>query len=366
MDKKTPLYETHVAAKGKMVPFGGYILPVNYEESGVIAEHMAVRTAAGMFDVSHMGEVTYKGKDALKNIQHILTNDISGMYDGQVRYSPMCYDNGGVVDDLLVYKVADDDYLLVVNAGNKDKDVAWMKQHVFGDVEFKDVSESYGQIALQGPKSPEIIAKLLPDESIPKKYYSFKKDVVINGMKCLVSRTGYTGELGYEIYCNASDAVRMWNTVLEAGRPEGLIPCGLGARDTLRMEAAMPLYGHEMDETVTPIEAGLDFFVKFDKPDFIGKAAMQAAGAPKRIRVGLAVDGRGIVREHCALTTPDGKDAGHTTSGTFCPFMKAPIAMALVSTEYSKVGTKLMADVRGRKIAVEVIPLPFYTRPKKK
>jgi aminomethyltransferase len=364
MERKTPLYDVHVAAGGKIVEFGGYLLPVQYEATGVIKEHMAVRTAAGLFDVSHMGEVTYKGKDALKNINYIVTNDCSGMYDGQVRYSPMCNENGGVVDDLLVYKVADDDYLVVVNAANREKDAKWMSEHTFGDVKFEDISDSVAQIALQGPKAPEIIAKLLPESSIPKKYYSFVKDVMLNGMKCLVSRTGYTGELGYEIYCDPADAKKMWDTLMEAGKAEGVIPCGLGARDTLRMEAAMPLYGHEMDDTVTPVEAGLGYFVKMDKEDFCGKKAIEAAGEPKRTRVGLAVRGRGIVREHCDAFSKDGIQIGHTTSGTFCPFINAPIAMALIDTKYSALGTKFDVDVRGRKIEVEVIPLPFYKRGK--
>lgn len=362
MDKKTPLYSCHLAAGGKIVPFAGYLLPVQYE-TGVIKEHMAVRKECGLFDVSHMGEIIYKGPDALKNVQNIVTNDCSSMSCGQVRYSPMCNQSGGVVDDVLVYKFSDICYMLVVNAANRNKDFAWMETNIKGDVSIQDISDSIAQIALQGPNSHKVIRKLLSDEQIPGKYYTFIKDADLNGTKCLISSTGYTGELGYEIYCQQADAQKIWDLMLDTGKEYGLIPCGLGARDTLRMEAGMPLYGHEMDETVTPIEAGLDFFVKFGKDDFAGKAALTAAGAPKRIRAGLAVTGRGIVREHCDLYF-GGEMIGHTTSGTFCPFVNAPIAMALLETGYAKPGTKLEADVRGRRIEVEVIPLPFYKRAK--
>ena len=248
MEKKTPLYDNHVALGGKIVPFGGYLLPVQYE-TGVIKEHMAVRTEAGLFDVSHMGELMLTGPDALKNVQKVTTNDMSGMYDGQVRYSPMCNEQGGVVDDILVYKVHDEAYLLVVNASNKDKDAAWIAGHVSGDVKFEDISESVAQVALQGPNAVPILAALAADEQIPKKYYSFVKEADVKGIKCLISRTGYTGELGYELYCAAEDGPKLWNLLLETGKEFDMIPCGLGARDTLRLEAAMPLYGHEMDDT---------------------------------------------------------------------------------------------------------------------
>lgn len=363
MEKKTPLYSQHLAAGGKIVPFAGYLLPVQYE-TGVIAEHMAVRTACGLFDVSHMGEILYKGTDAFKNVQYIVTNDCSGMYDGQVRYSPMCNNNGGVVDDVLVYKISDQCYMLVVNAANRDKDFAWIKSNIKGDAIAEDISDSIAQIALQGPKASYIMKKLLPEELVPSKYYSFVKDVKLNDVKCLISSTGYTGELGYEIYCPEAEAGQVWKLLLKTGEDAGLIPCGLGARDTLRMEAGMPLYGHEMDEAVTPLEAGLDFFVKFNKDDFAGKAALVSAGAPEKIRVGLAVTGRGIVREHCDLYF-NGEIAGHTTSGTFCPFVNKPIAMASLKKELAKIGTKLEADVRGRRIEVEIVTLPFYKRSKK-
>lgn len=363
MEKKTPLYDSHVALGGKIVPFGGYLLPVQYE--GVIKEHMAVRTEAGLFDVSHMGELMLTGPDALKNVQYVTTNDMSGMYDGQVRYSPMCNAQGGVVDDILVYKVHDEAYLLVVNASNKDKDAAWISSHVFGNVKFEDISEFVAQVALQGPNAVPILAGLVDDEQIPKKYYSFVKEVDVKGIKCLISRTGYTGELGYELYCATADGPKLWDLLLEAGKEQGLIPCGLGARDTLRLEAAMPLYGHEMDDTVSPLETDLGFFVKLDKEDFIGKDALVAAGEPKRCRVGLKVTGRGIAREHCPVYAGD-VQIGMTTSGTHCPFIGMPVAMALVDKAYGEVGKEVEIEIRGRKVTAEIVPLPFYKRLKNK
>lgn len=357
MEQKTPLYDCHVAQEGKIVPFAGYLLPVQYP-TGVIAEHMAVRTKCGLFDVSHMGEVIYEGPDALANINKILTNDYTKMDIGRVRYSLMCYEDGGVVDDLLVYKMREDKYLIVVNAGNHYKDVAWMQDHIFGDVRFTDISDSVAQIALQGPAADAIIAKLTQD--IPQKYYSFIDNVDIGGITALISQTGYTGEKGYEIYVAAADASQMWQKLLAAGKDKGLVPCGLGARDTLRLEAAMPLYGHEMDETISPLETGLNFAVKLDK-EFIGRDALLAAGEPKRQRVGLKVLGRGIVREHQDVYY-QGQLIGHSTSGTHCPYLGGAYAMALVAAKSVNIGDKVEVDVRGRRIEAEVVPLPFYKR----
>ena len=360
MELKTPLYETHVKYKGKIVPFAGYLLPVQYE-TGVIKEHMAVRTACGLFDVSHMGEITCIGKDAVKNLNHLLTNDYTTMYDGQARYSPMCNEEGGVVDDLIVYKVREEHYLIVVNAANKDKDYEWIKNHVFGDVEIKDISDQVAQIALQGPKALEVLKKVAKEEDIPVKYYSATFRRKIDDMECIISKTGYTGENGFELYLAAEEAPKMWELLLEAGKEEGLFPCGLGARDTLRLEAAMPLYGHEMDDTVTPLEAGLGIFVKMNKEEFIGKDAIEAKGPLTRKRVGLKVTGRGIIREHETVDC-DGKESGHTTSGTHCPYRGYPIAMALLDIDYTEIGTKVEADVRGRRIEAEIVPLPFYKK----
>ncbi|WFR55279.1 glycine cleavage system aminomethyltransferase GcvT [Anaerocolumna sp. AGMB13025] len=360
MELKTPLYDCHVQCRGKIVPFAGYLLPVQYE-SGVITEHMAVRQAAGLFDVSHMGEVTLTGEDALLNVQRLVTNDCSQMYDGQVKYSPMCNETGGVVDDLLVYKLNQENYLLVINAANRLKDVEWIKNHLTGRVTFKDISEEVAQLALQGPKAKEIMLKLTEVSELPVKYYSFVEQGKVNGISCLISKTGYTGEEGYELYCKPEDAKNLWNALLETGREDGLIPCGLGARDTLRLEAAMPLYGHEMNDTISPLETGLGFAVKFGKGDFIGKSGMEARGELKRKRVGLRITGRGIAREECPVFF-ENKQIGITTSGTHCPYLGYPVAMALIESEYSITGTKLSIEVRGRKIEAEVTALPFYKR----
>lgn len=363
MELKTPLYEAHVKAGGKMVPFAGYILPVQYE-TGVIKEHMAVRTQAGLFDVSHMGEITCKGKDALANLEKLLTNRFDNMADGQARYSPMCNENGGTVDDLIVYKKGDNDYFIVVNASNKDKDYKWMVEHKFGDAVFEDVSDKYAQISLQGPEAMNILKKLTSEDNIPKKYYHAVFDTEVAGIDCIISKTGYTGEDGVELYTASENAEKLWEILLENGKEEGLIPCGLGARDTLRMEAAMPLYGHEMDDEITPLETGLNFAVKMDKEDFIGKAALTEKGEPKIKRAGLKVTGRGIIREHQNVMK-DGKIIGHTTSGTHCPYLNYPAGMALIDKEYAEIGEKFEVDVRGRKVEVEVVPLPFYKRSKK-
>ena len=359
MDKFTPLYETHVAEGGKIVPFAGYLLPVQYG-TGVVAEHMAVRTKCGLFDVSHMGEVAFTGPGALPTLNHLLTNDFTNMTIGRVRYSVMANERGGCVDDVLVYKFGPESYLVVVNAANKDKDVTWMGERLLPGCQMEDLSDGIAQLALQGPAAPAILGRLIPAEQIPAKYYTAVRDVDVAGIRCMVSRTGYTGELGYELYCAAADAPVLWRLLREAGAEDGLIPCGLGARDTLRMEAAMPLYGHEMDETVTPLEAGLDFAVRLQK-DFVGRDAILAAGAPQRTRVGLWVTGRGVIREHQDVWA-EGVLVGRTTSGTHCPYVKHAIGMALVDVRFSQPGCALEVDVRGRRVSCEVVPLPFYTR----
>lgn len=363
MELKTPLYDVHVEEGGKIVPFAGYLLPVQYEGSGVIKEHMAVRQACGLFDVSHMGEILFTGPTALDTLNHLLTNDYSNMPVNKVRYGVMCTAEGGTIDDLVVYKFGEEAYLAVVNASNRHKDYEHMAKNVLEGTKCEDISDSVAQVALQGPKAPAIMKKLLPEDQIPKGYYTALPNIVINGVNTMISRTGYTGELGYEIYCAKEDAEKLWKTLREAGEEFGLIPCGLGARDTLRLEAAMPLYGHEMDETITPLEAGLDFGVKLSKDEFIGKDALVAAGAPKRVRVGLGVTGRGIVREHQDVFVGDEK-IGVTTSGTHCPYLGKAIAMALVDAAHAEVGTAVEVEVRGRRVACEIIPLPFYTRGK--
>ena len=254
MGKKTPLYDVYGKYGGKIISFGGYLLPVQFQ--GILEEHMAVRTAVGLFDVSHMGEITCKGKDALAFLNRVLTNDYTSLKTGSARYSLMCNDKGGIVDDLIVYKVADEDYFVVVNAATKDKDYAWMQGHVQGDCQLADVSDQYIQLALQGPKAEEVLRRLLSDGAIPKKPYTAKFHVDLQGTDTLVSRTGYTGEDGFELYFAVPDAEKIWNLLLETGRPYGIQPCGLGARDTLRMEAAMPLYGQEMSGARGPESDG--------------------------------------------------------------------------------------------------------------
>ena len=359
MERKTPLYDIHVALGGKIVPFADYLLPVQYR--GVIAEHMAVRRACGLFDVSHMGELVYEGSDALANVNHMLTNDFTSLPVGKVRYSPLCNETGGVVDDLLVYRTGEQRYLLVVNASNREKDLAFMQRYLFGDCTLTDQSDHIAQLALQGPRAEEILKTLTDPTQIPEAYYSFTDDVTVADIPCLVSRTGYTGEDGFELHCANADAPALWTALLAAGEPHGLVPCGLGARDTLRLEAAMPLYGHEMDETVSPLETGLGFAVKLGKDSFVGKHALLDRQPTKIRRIGLAVTGRGIVREDAPLFI-DGKQVGKTTSGTHCPYLGKAVAMALVEKPHCKPGTVMIAQVRGRDVPVEVVPLPFYKK----
>ncbi len=357
MAKRTALYETHVKHGGKIVEFAGYELPVQYE-AGLMTEHMTVRKKVGIFDVSHMGEVVVKGKNAETALNAIVTNDIRGMYDGQVRYSLLPNDKGGAVDDILIYRINGECFLIVVNASNADKDAAWISSHLPKDVEFSNISDKVSQIALQGPLAEEVLRKILPEEFIPKKYYSFTKETSIRGMKCLVSRTGYTGESGFEIYCGNADAPKMFELLLEEGKEEGILPCGLGARDTLRLEAAMPLYGHELEEDIPINEVGLGFAIKMGKEDFIGKKALEAH-TPEYVRVGAKVTGRGIVREHTDVYCGNEK-VGIATSGTHAPLLGYPIAMLRIKKEY--VDKPLEADVRGKRIALEIVDLPFYKK----
>lgn len=363
MELKTPLYDVHVEENGKIVPFAGYLLPVQYP-TGVIKEHMAVRQSCGMFDVSHMGEIMFTGETALDSLNHIMTNDFTDMPIGKVRYSLMCNEKGGCVDDLIVYKFDEQEYFVVVNAANKDKDYAHMLKNLLPGTNAEDISDTLAEIALQGPKAPDILAELLSEEFIPKGYYTVIKSAVIDGMDCIISRTGYTGELGYEIFTKNENAEKLWKLLRKTGEKYGLIPCGLGARDTLRLEAGMPLYGHETSEDISPLEADLGFGVKMGKAEFIGKKALEERGEPKIIRVGLEVVGRGIVREHQDIYVGDIK-IGTTTSGTHCPYIGKPVAMALVDREYSALDTEVEVDVRGRRIQCKVIPYVFYKRQKK-
>ncbi len=361
MNQKTALYDRHIGMSGKMVPFAGYMLPVQYSE-GVIAEHMATRNTAGLFDVSHMGQFVLAGSDATKNLCNILTADFTDMKDFDVKYSVLCNKNGGCVDDLVVYKRDDNHYLIVVNAANKEKDKKHILKNLDGDVEFTDVSDEISQIALQGPLAQTIISNLVSEQDIPVGYYKSKWYVVIAGFESLISRTGYTGEDGFEIYIRNQDAVDVWDAILKVGEPLGLIPCGLGARDTLRLEAAMPLYGHEMDENTSPLETGLGFAVKLYKKQFVGKEAIEKKGKP-RSRIGIKITSRGIAREDCDVIFED-KVIGKTTSGTHLAYVGYAAAMALVETDSVKVGDCVKVNVRGRELDAVVVKLPFYKREK--
>jgi len=361
MEKKTPFCDAHVRSAGKMVPYAGYLLPVSYA-AGIAAEHMAVRTAAGLFDVSHMGEVLISGADALSNLQNLLTNDFSGMADGQIKYSPMCNEDGGTVDDLLVYRKDEKLYMIVLNASNREKDISWMRARLQGDTKLTDISEQTAEIAIQGPRSAEIVATLA-DSPLPVKYYTFTDNISISGVRCLVSRTGYTGEDGFELYLDNQNARDVWDALMQQGVAAGLLPCGLGARDTLRLEAAMPLYGHELDEDITPLEAGLGRFVKMEKDFFLGKSALLRAGTPARERIGLEILDRGIARAGDTVLLNE-KAIGAVTSGTMAPALNKAVAMALVQRGSVAAGYELGVESRGKILQARVVGLPFYKKSK--
>jgi aminomethyltransferase len=363
--KKTPLYETHVKAGGKIVEFGGWLLPVQYAD-GIIAEHKAVRNQAGLFDVSHMGEILVEGPEALPFLQKLLTNDFSDLTNEQVRYSPMCYPDGGVVDDLLVYQLTKTKYILVVNAANTDKDWDWMNQEAKGfKLELTNLSSKMAELALQGPKALTILHKLTNAPIRNLGYYYFIPKTTVAGKPVMLSRTGYTGEDGFEIYCEPEDAAELWTALMEAGKEEGLVPAGLGCRDTLRFEACMPLYGHEMSDRITPLMAGLGSFVKLDKPDFNGKAALKAQkeqGLPARI-MGVELTGRGVARAGFPVKS-EGKVIGHITTGSPAPTLGKNMGLALIDTAYAKVGSAIAVDIRGRDVAALIVKKPFYKRAK--
>ncbi len=359
--KHTPLYEEHVKLGGRIIDFGGWALPVQY--TGIVEEHEHVRSAAGLFDVSHMGEITVKGKDAQSFIQHLVTNDISKAVDGQAVYSPMCYPDGGVVDDLLVYRLGAEDYLLVVNAANTDKDFAWICEHIEGEVKVENVSDQWAQLAIQGPKAQEILQKLTDYPLGDIRFYRFAPNVRVAGYDTLVSRSGYTGEDGFELYTHPVNAPALWQALLDAGREDGLIPAGLGARDTLRFEAALPLYGQEISAEISPLEAGLTRFVKLEKSEFIGKEALakQAADGLKRRIVGFEMVERGIPRGHYEIAK-DGQIIGFVTTGSFSPTLKKNIGLALVQSEYAAEGTEFDVVIRDKSVKAQVVPVPFYLK----
>ncbi len=363
--KRTPLYENHLKHKGKLIDFGGWELPVEY--TGIIQEHEAARNAAGLFDVSHMGEVTVEGEDAEKYIQNMVTNDISTMNAFQIYYSPMCYPEGGVVDDLLIYKYNKEKYLIVVNAANTEKDFEWFQAHVTGKVDVKDISSEYAQMAIQGPKAEQILQKLTDTDLDTIKFFHFNDGVKFGSVTAFVSRNGYTGEDGFEILVKPNDAGILWDNIIEAGKDEGILPAGLGARDTLRFEVCLPLYGHEIDSSITPLEAGLGYFVKLDKNDFIGKdaLALQKASGLKRKVVALEMVDRGIPRAGFEVFAGDNK-IGHITTGSYSPTLKKNIGLALLDTEFAAEDTIIEVSIRGKLLKAKVIKKPFYSKKYKK
>ncbi|ASS74980.1 glycine cleavage system protein T [Tumebacillus algifaecis] len=361
--KKTPLFEVYPNYNGKIIDFGGWALPVQY--SGILDEHEAVRNRAGLFDVSHMGELIVTGTDALANIQKWITNDASKLADGQAIYSPMCYENGGVVDDLLVYKKGDHNYLIVVNASNIEKDFAWVQEHAFGDVSIHNASDETAQLALQGPLAEQVLQKMTDADLSQIKYFWFLDNVDVAGIKCLVSRTGYTGEDGFELYCAATDVAKLWDSILATGKEDGVLPIGLGARDTLRFEARLPLYGQEITENISPLESGLGFFVKLDKGDFIGREvlAKQKEEGVKRKLVGFEMTERGIPRTHYEVQV-DGVKIGEVTTGTMGPTVKKNIGLALIDVQYATIGQELDIIIRNKPVKGVIIKTPFYKRQK--
>lgn len=362
--KRTPLFHEYAKYGGKTIDFGGWELPVQF--SSIKEEHDAVRNRAGLFDVSHMGEILVEGKDALQYLQNLLTNDISKIAIGGAQYNAMCYENGGVVDDLLVYRLGEERYLLCVNAANIEKDFEWMQQHVHGDVKVINQSDDYAQIALQGPLAEEVLQTLTEVDLKEIKYFKFLQGVSISGNSVLVSRTGYTGEDGFEIYGEPNAVIHLWNDILEAGKEKGVVPAGLGARDTLRFEACLPLYGQELSKDISPLEAGIGFAVKLQKEsDFIGKEALVAqkeSGLPRKI-IGIEMMDKGIPR-HGYKVFKDGEEIGEVTTGTQSPLTKRNIGLVLIDSKFAQLDTELEIEIRNRRLQAKTVATPFYKRSK--
>ncbi len=369
--KKTALNAAHRALKAKMVDFGGWDMPVEYP-GGLVAEHLAVRASVGLFDVSHMGEIHFRGPGALAAVQHLTMNDASKLKDGQAQYSALLNSEGCFVDDILVHRLSQNEYLVVVNAGTKDKDYSWMMANAgsLPDVRISDDSDSYSQLAVQGPRALETLQKLTQVDLAAIRNYWFTFGEVCGIANVLIARTGYCGEDGFEVYLpsDAPTTEKVWNTLLEAGAEFGIRPCGLGARNTLRLEAGMPLYGHEISDEINALESGHDRWLKLDKAEFLGREALiavQTAGGPKRKIIGLEMMERGIARDGYPVLDLDGEPIGTITSGSPAPFLKTNIAFAFVPASVAASGADVLVQVRANQVRAKQVPTPFYKRAKK-
>ena len=357
----------------KMVEFNGWDMPVEYPAAmgcGIINEHMAVRTGVGIFDVSHMGDIRLAGPQALAAVQHISMNDASRLAIGQAQYSAMLYPGGTFVDDVIVHRLAEDEYLLVINAGTREKDYSWVRDNTRQfDCAVENLSDDFTQIAIQGPKAVHVLQKLTDADLSTVKFYWVTRGRLCALSNILMGRTGYTAEDGFEIYIPADEEIsaRVWNEILEAGKEFGILPCGLGARNTLRLEGRLPLYGHEISDRINVWEAGLDRFCKMEKAEFVGRAALERARAEgvKRTLVGLEMTERGIARDEYKVLDATGREIGYVTSGSPAPYLKKNIALAYVPPEFAAVGTPVKVEIRGQGVGAVVVPTPFYKRPKK-
>jgi aminomethyltransferase len=369
--RKTALNAVHRKMGAKMVDFNGWDMPVEYPSAGgIIAEHNAVRTGVGIFDVSHMGDIRLSGRDALAAVQHITMNDASRLAVGQAQYSALLYPQGTFVDDVVVHRLGDDDYLLVINAGTREKDVSWVRDNATGfDCRVENLSDDFTQIAIQGPKGVELLQKLTDADLSGVKFYWLTHGTVCGLNNILVARTGYTGEDGFEIYIPSDQetSTRVWNEIFVAGKEFGVVPCGLGSRNTLRLEAKLPLYGHEISDTINVWEAGLDRFCKMDKPNFVGRTALEKShqAGVTRTLVGLEMTERGIARDGYKVLDEASREIGYVTSGSFAPFLKKNIALAYVPPEFGTVGSTVKVEIRGQGVGSQVVPTPFYKRPKR-
>lgn len=361
---RTPLYNVYKQYGAKTIDFGGWDLPVQF--TSIKEEHEAVRSKAGLFDVSHMGEVELRGEDSLAFLQKVMTNDVSLLKSGAALYTAMCYEDGGTVDDLLIYKKAENDYLLVINASNIKKDLEWLTSNRSGDVTIENKSDEIALLALQGPVAEAVLQTLTDTDLSEIKFFKFKNGVELAGVEVLLSRTGYTGEDGFELYCDAEDAVTLWEKILETGKSKGVIPCGLGARDTLRFEAALPLYGQELSKDITPIEAGIGFAVKTNKEiEFNGKAVLkeQKENGTSRKLVGIELLEKGIPRHGYEVFSGE-ELIGVVTTGTQSPTLKKNIGLALLKSEFTQKGTEVEVQIRKKRLKAVVVATPFYKRTK--